>query len=83
MTKVKEIFGITEQKYQFEWNDLRCLITIANVALIMIFGLKVAWFGLATNVVGLIKEVTGKNHINGLVMYCANIVLNIYFITLL
>ena len=38
MEKVKSFFSI-ETPYRFEWNDLRCGITILNVILIMIFGL--------------------------------------------
>ena len=39
MEKVKSFFSI-ETPYHFEWNDLRCGITILNVVLIMLFGLQ-------------------------------------------
>ena len=79
---MKKFFNINE-KYKFEWNDLRAFITIINVVLIILFGLKVSWFGLTTASAGLIKNLTGDRHINGLLMYLSNIVLNIYFLTLL
>jgi hypothetical protein len=79
---MKKFFNITE-KYKFEWNDLRACITIINVILIILFGLKVSWFGLATACFGLVKSLTGDRHINGLLMYVANIVLNSYFLSLL
>lgn len=82
MTKVKEFFKI-ESKYKFEYNDLRCLITVINVILIMIYGLSIAWFGLAIAVIGVIKDLAVDRHINGLVMHLSSVALNIYFIILL
>lgn len=46
MQTIKNWFDI-ETAYRFEWNDVRCGITILNVVLIMLFGLQVSWFGLA------------------------------------
>lgn len=82
MTRVKEFFKI-ESKYKFEYNDLRCLITVINVILIIIYGLSIAWFGLAIAVIGVIKDLAVDRHINGLVMHLSSVALNIYFIILL
>ena len=82
MIRVKEFFKI-ESKYKFEYNDLRCLITVINVILIMIYGLSIAWFGLAVAVIGVIKDLMVDRHINGLVMHLSSVALNIYFIILL
>lgn len=82
MTKVKEFFGI-ECGYKFEYNDLRALITVVNVILIMIYGLSIAWFGLAVAGIGVVKDLTIDRRINGLVMHLANVALNLYFIILL
>ena len=82
MEKVKRFFGINSA-YKFEWNDLRAIITIINVVLIMIFGLSIAWFGLAVAVVGLIRDFTNDRHLNGILMHLASVVLNLYFISLL
>lgn len=75
------------KNYKFEWNDLRCLITIINVVLIMIYGLSIAWFGLAVGVFGVIKDLCDikKDNFrwNGVIMHGANIALNIYFIIML
>lgn len=79
---MKEFFKI-EGAYRFEYNDLRCLITVINVILIMIYGLSIAWFGLAVAVIGVIKDLAIDRHINGLVMHLSSVVLNIYFIILL
>lgn len=79
---MKKFFGI-ETSYQFEMNDLRAIIQIINVALIMIFGLSVSWFGLALAVCGLIKDFTTDRHINSILMHIASAVLNVYFLTLL
>ena len=82
MTRVKEFFKI-EESYKFEYNDLRCAITVINVILIMIFGLSIAWFGLAVALVGVIKDLKVDRHINGLVMHLSSVALNVYFLILL
>ena len=79
---MRKFFGI-DRAYQFEWNDLRCLVTIVNVVLIMIYGLSIAWFGLAVAVIGVIKDLAVDHRINGLIMHLANVALNIYFILLI
>ena len=76
---MKKFFGI-ETPYRFTWNDLRCFVTIVNVVLIMIYGLSIAWFGLAVALVGVVKDLTTDHKINGLLMHLANIVLNVYFL---
>jgi hypothetical protein len=82
MEKIKRFFNI-ETAYKFEMNDLRAGIQILNVALIMMFGLSVSWFGLALAVFGLVKDFTTDRHINSIMMHTASAVLNIYFLTLL
>ena len=82
MEKVKNFFGI-ETSYRFEWNDLRCGITILNVVLIMIFGLQVSWFGLVVAVFGVFKDLSQHRHVNDVLMHLSSVVLNIYFLSLL
>jgi len=79
---MKKFFGI-DSKYEFEWNDLRAFITVINTVLIMIYGLSIAWFGLAVAVIGVVKDLMVDHRINGLVMHMANVVLNIYFLAML
>ena len=79
--KIKKVFNI-EQKYRFEFNDIRAVLTVLNVVLIMTFGLSIAWFGLAISLIGFIKDLTTDRHINGIVMHLSTIALNIYFIIL-
>lgn len=69
-------------KYKFEWNDIRALITLVNVALIIHFGLSIAWLGLAVAFFGLVKDITIDKKINGFLMHSANAVLNIYFLAM-
>lgn len=76
---MKKFFKI-EENYKFEWNDLRCFITIVNVILIMIYGLSIAWFGLAVALIGVIKDLTTDRRINGLLMHLSTVALNIYFL---
>ena len=82
MTKVKDFFGI-EQSYKFEYNDLRAGITLINVILIMLFGLKISWFGLVVALIGVVKDLKCDRRINGLIMHLSNVVLNSYFLILL
>ena len=68
--------------YKFEWNDIRCVTTVLNVILIMIYGLSISWFGLALAVLGIVKDLTDPNfRWNGLVMHVSSAVLNIFFLT--
>ena len=76
---MKNFFRIVSG-YKFEWNDLRCFITVVNVILIMMYGLSIAWFGLGVAVIGVIKDLTTDRRINGLIMHLANVSLNIYFL---
>ena len=72
------------KKYQFEWNDVRAVITLINVILIMIYGLSIAWFGLAVAGLGIIKDLTeipgGKFRYSSLIMHLSNAALNIFFL---
>ena len=76
---MKNFFRL-ENGYKFEWNDLRCFVTIVNVILIMIYGLSIAWFGLAVALIGVIKDLTTDRKINGLLMHLANVALNVFFL---
>lgn len=76
---MKKFFNL-ENGYKFEWNDLRCFITVVNVILIMIYGLSISWFGLAVAVIGIVKDLTADRKVNGLLMHVANAILNIYFL---
>lgn len=76
---MKKFFRI-EEDYKFEWNDLRCFITVINVILIMIYGLSISWFGLAVASIGVIKDLTTDRRVNGLLMHLANVTLNVYFL---
>ena len=76
---MRKFFRI-EEGYKFEWNDLRCFITIVNVILIMMYGLSIAWFGLAVALIGIVKDLTTDRRVNGLLMHLANVALNVYFL---
>ena len=81
MQTIKNWFSI-ETPYRFEWNDLRAFIQILNVALIMMFGLSVAWFGLAIALFGVIKDMSQHRHINDIVLHLTGVILNIHFLLL-
>ena len=79
---MKKFFGLNDT-YRFEWNDLRAFITVITVVLIMVYGLSIAWFGLAVAAIGVIKDLAVDHKINGLIMHLASVALNIYFLVLL
>lgn len=79
---MRKFFNITES-YKFEWNDLRCLATLVNVILIMIFGLSIAWLGLGIAVIGVVRDLTNERRVSGLLMHLSSVALNIYFLSLL
>lgn len=79
---LKKFFKL-ETPYKFEWNDLRCFVTVINVMLIMTYGLSISWFGLFVALVGVVKDLTKDRRINGLLMHLANAALNIYFLWIL
>ena len=64
---MKKFFGLNDT-YRFEWNDLRAFITVINVVLIMVYGLSIAWFGLAVAAIGVIKDLAVDHKINGLII---------------
>lgn len=76
---MRKFFNI-EKNYKFEWNDLRCFITVVNVVLVMIYGLSISWFGLAIAFIGIIKDLTTDRKINGLLMHLSSLALNVYFL---
>ena len=78
---MKKFFSINEP-FRLEWNDLRAFIQIINVALIMMFGLSVAWLGLAIAVFGVFKDMNQHRHINDIVLHLTGVVLNIHFLYL-
>lgn len=67
---------------KLEINDFRSLITVINVILIMLFGISFAWFGLTISFLGILKDIITDKKINGLIMHSANVLLNIYLLTL-
>jgi hypothetical protein len=48
----------------------------------MIFGLSVAWFGLALAVFGVVKDMSQHRHINDIILHLTGVVLNVHFLIL-
>lgn len=74
---------------RFEWNDLRALITVVNVSLIIKFGLVVSWFGLTLAIFGIFSDINKRRtdkasfRWNSVVIHGMNMILNLYFLSLL
>lgn len=81
---MKKFFNITAEKYIFDYNDIRCLLTLINVIMIIIFGLSVAWIGLAIAIFGTVRDlVCEERKINSTIQHLTMIVLNVYFVSLM
>lgn len=70
-------------RYKFELNDLRSLLTIVNVVLVMGFGVSICWFVIVIALIGIIKDLTIDRKINGLLMHTANVIMNVYLLILI
>ena len=80
MKKIKKFFKV-DGKYKFEWNDLRALLQLINVALIIFAGFSVgAIFGLIIAVLGLVKDLVSDRHINGIILHILGMILNIFIL---
>jgi hypothetical protein len=77
--KMKKFFRITN-KYQFEWNDLRCILMVINAICIIHFKLSIAWLGLGIAVFGLIKDFFVDKRINGFVLHLSSAIIYIYLL---
>ena len=78
---IKNYFQLTTP-YRFEWNDARALIAVINLVLILIFGLRISWFGLVLAVFGVFKDLSQHRHINDMVLHLSTAALNIYLLTI-
>lgn len=83
MTTFKKFFNI-HTSYQFDFNDIRCILTLFNAIMIMTFGLSVAYIGLAIAVFGFIRDmIHEERRINSTIQHLAMILLNCYFVSLM
>ena len=79
---MSEFFSIEEKEYKFEIWDLTALITILNVAFILMGFWWAPILGLVNCAICLVMNVINKVHINNSVTHVALIILNIYFLTM-
>ena len=81
---MKKFFNITAEKYIFDYNDIRMILTVFNVIMIITFGLTVAYIGLAIAIFGTIRDmVIEERKINSTVQHVMMIILNLYFVSLM
>lgn len=78
---MRKFFNI-ETPYKFEWGDVSALITILNVALVLMGFWWAPMVGLAGCALNLALNVRGHAHINLYLIQIALVVLNVYFLTL-
>ena len=79
---MKKFFDIKEEEYRSEIWDLTALITIFNVAFVLMGFWWAPILGLVNCTICLIANVKSHAHINNYVTQVALIILNCYFLTL-
>lgn len=80
MQAIKKFFSITENKYQFEIFDILSILTVLNVALILVGWTLAPAIGIINCIISIIVNIKSKAHINTYIMQVALIILNIYFL---
>ena len=69
--QMKNFFKI-EKPYTFEVNDLRCLLTVINFILFLIFGKTFLFIGLFIGIFGIIKDYLSDRRINSFIIHITN-----------
>ena len=79
---MRDFFGIKDNSYRFEIYDLMSLITVLNVAFVLMGFWWAPIFGIVNCCIGLVVNVLNRVHLNNYITQLALIILNIYFLTL-
>lgn len=56
-------------------NNIRCILTIINFALVLCFGRSFAWIGLGVAAFGLLKDIVTERNMNEIIMHGTNTLL--------
>ena len=79
---LKEFFSIKENSYKFEMADLTTLVTILNVAFILMGFWWAPILGIINCGICIVLNILNHVHINMYITQIALVVLNVYFLTL-
>ena len=79
---MRDFFGIKDNSYRFEIYDLMSLITVLNVAFVLMGFWWAPILGIVNCCIGLVVNVLNRVHLNNYITQLALIILNIYFLTL-
>ena len=79
---MKNFFEIKTDRYEFEMSDLTTLITILNVAFILMSFWWAPILGIVNCGICIVLNVINHIHINMYITQIALIILNIYFLTM-
>ena len=79
---MKEFFSITDDKYIFEIWDITTLVTVLNVAFVLMGYSWAPLLGIANCILCIGINIHNKAHVNNYVCQLALIILNVYFLTL-
>ena len=78
--RVREFFGIKEDKIRVEWMDIATILTVINVSLIIAGFWWAPIVGIINATANIIILIIKKGHINGYIMQAALLIMNIYFL---
>lgn len=78
---MKKFFSIKKDKYTFEIFDLTTLLTVLNVAFILMGFWWAPIIGIANCGIFIALNIIKRAHINNYICQLALLVLNIYFLT--
>lgn len=79
---MKKFFSIEKEQYEFEIYDLTTLLTVLNVAFILLGYWWAPIFGIINCVVFVLLNIKSRAHINSYISQVALIILNCYFLGL-
>ena len=77
---MRELFGIKEKKYVFEWGDITSLFTVLNVLFIVLGYWWAPVVGLLNALCSIVLNAQNKTHMNLYITQIALIILNVYFL---
>ena len=79
---MREFFFFVYNGYGFEIYDLLSLVTVLNVAFVLMGFWWASILGIVNCCIGLVVNVLNRVHLNNYITQVALMILNIYFLTL-
>lgn len=75
---MKKFFNISENKYIFEINDIRAILSMVNLYFIIKYNLSIVYICAVVAIFGIIKDFTTDRHINGFIIHIISLIIVLY-----